>query len=614
MKEPIKNALPIVAAAYGEKFGIHVLFQGKQAKTDGKTIILPVAELNSPEDKAVMWGYLAHEAAHIRYTDFNVVASINHPIKHALLNIVEDIRIELCLAKAYPGTLNTINAVITYLVENKEIRYPKQDTPVNLLQMMCLLTLRLNCLKQRALTEIQQQVKTSMDKIFPLSFNQFLSKHFEEVPHLTSTQDALNWVNILLLNVMNLPDLTTHDDRTEDHKPNQTSTDTPSQSKQQSIPSNKLNSKQSHSDHDSNLGKNQQSESKIMGDETSIENNLKSSDRNSDFNHTSHNSTQVNSDSDLDLDNNSQISTRMALEKLASTIINADPSDIQADIFSKAANKLNKMAKNSEKRTIIDIGRVEVAKAHNGSGELNQLKIAQKESSLLRIRLRNWLVALQQTKPAPKQKGQRLITKRIGLSQAGETRIFEQHINKITPNADIHLLVDRSSSMNRTTTVNQTISRYCDIANQAALSLALALEGIVGISLAVTYFGKAGNHPALTTVLRPNELVTPNASKFYQYANGNTPMAEGIWFAVHDLLKLKGKRKIIIIITDGKPSSSEQTIEVINSCIENNFELIGIGIQEDYVKTLFNRSIVIDDPSRLKDSLFSLLQSTLQKH
>ncbi|SET23871.1 VWA domain-containing protein [Thorsellia anophelis] len=612
MKEPIKNALPIVAAAYGEKFGIHVLFQGKQAKTDGKTIILPVAELNSPEDKAVMWGYLAHEAAHIRYTDFNVVANINHPIKHALLNIVEDIRIELCLAKAYPGTLNTINAVITYLIANKEIRYPKQDTPVNLLQMMCLLTLRLHCLKQKALTEIQQQVKTSMDKIFPLSFNQFLSKHFEEVPHLTSTQDALNWVNILLLNVMNLPDLMAYDDRSEDHKTNKTPTDPQLQSKEQSVPSSESHSKQNHSKQNSNLGKNQQSETNIIGDRTSVENNRKSSEATCDLNNSVQNSTQMYSDSGKD--NKSQSTTRIALEKIASSIINADQKDIQEDLFSRAANKLNKMAKNSEKRTIIDIGRVEIAKAHNGLTELSQLKLAQKESSLLRIRLRNWLVALQQTKPAPKQKGQHLIPRRIGLSQAGETRIFEQHINKIAPNADIHLLVDRSSSMNRTTTVNQTISRYCDIANQAALSLALALEGIVGISLAVTYFGKAGNHPALTTVLRPNELVTPNASKFYQHANGNTPMAEGIWFAVHDLLKLKGKRKIIIIITDGKPSSTEQTMEVIKTCIDNNFELIGIGIREDYVKTLFNRSIVIDDPSRLKDSLFSLLQSTLQKY
>ncbi len=33
MNHPLKNALPIVAAAYGEKFGVKVLIQGQDAFT-----------------------------------------------------------------------------------------------------------------------------------------------------------------------------------------------------------------------------------------------------------------------------------------------------------------------------------------------------------------------------------------------------------------------------------------------------------------------------------------------------------------------------------------------------------------------------------------------------
>ncbi|MFC0179519.1 VWA domain-containing protein [Thorsellia kenyensis] len=606
MKTPIQNALPIVAAAYGEKFGIQVLFHGKQAKTDGKTIILPAVEINSPNDKAVMWGYLAHEAAHIRYTDFSLVAKINQPIKHALLNIAEDIRIELCLAKTYPGTLKTINAVITHLVESKEICYPKQDSPVNLLQMMCLLTLRLNCLKQTALAPIQKQVEDEMIKVFPEHFNQFLMAHFMKVPNLSSTQEALDWVNVLLSNVLSLPEQK-NEGYGSKHQHNKKIEPSISQSNSKSNDFDLPNSK-SNNDNETKQQSNQKRPSILPDEDKKYEMDNQIADQNPDS--PNHNSREDNYPS-LKSGNQHPKEVHKCFEKIASAIINAHPDDIQEDIFTKVANKINRVAKKSVKKSVVDISKVEIARAYNGKAELNSIKLAMKESSLLRLRLRNWLVSLQQTKPVPKQKGQRLMTKRLGLSQAGETRIFQQHTFKTAPNADIHLLVDRSSSMNRITNIHNTTRSYSDIANQAALSLALALEGIVGISLAVTYFGKAGNTPALTSVLRPNELVSTNASKFYQYANGNTPMAEGIWFAVHDLLKQKNKRKIIIVVTDGKPSCTEQALEIIKMCGENRFEIIGIGIQEEYVRTLFPHSIVINDPAQLKNELFKTLKNIL---
>jgi hypothetical protein len=37
----LERALPIVAAAYGEQFGVRVVLSGSDAMTDGKTIVLP---------------------------------------------------------------------------------------------------------------------------------------------------------------------------------------------------------------------------------------------------------------------------------------------------------------------------------------------------------------------------------------------------------------------------------------------------------------------------------------------------------------------------------------------------------------------------------------------
>lgn len=64
-KRTIYSALPIVAAAYGEKLGVKVAIGNDTAYTDGKTIVVPNIPDDYPNMDAV-WGYLAHEAAHVR--------------------------------------------------------------------------------------------------------------------------------------------------------------------------------------------------------------------------------------------------------------------------------------------------------------------------------------------------------------------------------------------------------------------------------------------------------------------------------------------------------------------------------------------------------------------
>ena len=90
----LSNALPIVAAAYGRKFGVSVQVGGDQAATDGQVIRLPAIQ-DDPTSKTLAWGYLAHEAGHIRHTDFSAWQSVtHHPLTKAITNILEDVRIE----------------------------------------------------------------------------------------------------------------------------------------------------------------------------------------------------------------------------------------------------------------------------------------------------------------------------------------------------------------------------------------------------------------------------------------------------------------------------------------------------------------------------------------
>ena len=109
----MRNALPIVAAALGRKFGVEVGMGGHEACTDGQRIQIPDVP-DDPASRDLAWGYLAHEAGHVRYTDFAVYeqAAREGPLQEILQNRIEDVRIERELARPYPGTRATIAAVL----------------------------------------------------------------------------------------------------------------------------------------------------------------------------------------------------------------------------------------------------------------------------------------------------------------------------------------------------------------------------------------------------------------------------------------------------------------------------------------------------------------------
>lgn len=74
----IINALPLVADALGRKYGVKVIIGGKKACTNGATIHLPALPVDSDETLLnAARGYIDHEAAHLRFTDFGALRSAN---------------------------------------------------------------------------------------------------------------------------------------------------------------------------------------------------------------------------------------------------------------------------------------------------------------------------------------------------------------------------------------------------------------------------------------------------------------------------------------------------------------------------------------------------------
>ena len=101
----ILNCLPLLASVLGEQYGVQVHIGGKTACTNGRVIYLPSLPVDcEPELLALARGFVDHEAAHIRHTDFDALQAANlDPVTFDLFSCLEDWRIEEKLSAIFPG-------------------------------------------------------------------------------------------------------------------------------------------------------------------------------------------------------------------------------------------------------------------------------------------------------------------------------------------------------------------------------------------------------------------------------------------------------------------------------------------------------------------------------
>lgn len=99
-----ESTLEKIGRIIGRSYNLEVLFEGNEAYTDGKRIVLPFFQSIDEEMKADLNGYLDHEAAHCLFTGFETLKKIKTRFHKEMLNAVEDVRIERLMQEEYPGT------------------------------------------------------------------------------------------------------------------------------------------------------------------------------------------------------------------------------------------------------------------------------------------------------------------------------------------------------------------------------------------------------------------------------------------------------------------------------------------------------------------------------
>jgi len=596
--QTLNNAFPIVAAALGNKFGVKVSVGGEDAYTTGDRIHLPALDTDDSNIKDVAWGYLAHEAAHVRFTDFGEFRNAaTSPLRKHIVNILEDIRIEKAMQEPYPGTKRTTEKVTEYLVQTDAYGFVTKDQephPASVLSQFLLFRLRHDVLGQKALSSLADSAESLLEDTFPAGAITRLFGLLSDVPSLRETRDCVRLAD-QILRMIQEEQVKAEEQARQQSQQQQSSS---SNAGGQSDPSDDAD-KDDQSDDSSSGTDDSQPNQSTQPDDADQSNTSDADDDNAD-----QQSGQGATSSHAGADDQSQDAEQLA--QILSSVLSAGQDDLPDDLFEAAQELLGQQPRNSYDSEVHLPQAMEPNRNPSiGNAILNR---ALSESGKIRASLQGLIQSSRYERPVNKRSGNRIDGRKLVRLSQGDSRVFERRTHKQAPNTALHLLVDASGSMNIRPNPNDQL-RLIDLAMDSAVALALALEGISGVNPAITRFPH-GDTDNVNPLLKHGQKVRLNASAFSAITNGGTPLHTALWYAAASVMATKEDRKVIMVLTDGEPDDYDAAKSVIRRCEATGIELVGVGICID-TSHLFDNSICINNVSDLRSELFRISKDLL---
>ena len=605
MTSALERALPIVAAAYGQQFGVKVILSGSDAYTNGESIVLPMlSDMRGMSD--VLFGYLAHEAAHIRDSNFAVIGLCNSAIEKSFLNIIEDIRIEGMMQELFPGTVETLTAMHEYVLDsNMSPPAMAEDNEGTQLHQYLLHRLYSEFLGREAEREYYEASDLVVRETFPEGFftrlDVLLNKY---MPKLKDSRDCLMLARRIL---QSLSDAEEEERQNREQAQNQKS-----QQPDTDADANPDGSSDSADDADSDGGKSDGSDD---ADDTGDSGDSNTKDGNDSGDAADQDDTQGNqgnessqdansgdSSSSQDSDENPDGSSDTGGAGASAHSRVMEESDLPEDIVSALRGDLTEKATGDN----VDCGSFtldsdSVGDTTQNSGDISSLHEGILSSSVIRARLVGLLQAQSRQKEFLDRRGQRVDGGRLAKLLVGDLRVFSNREETKRADTAVHVLLDASGSM----------QHIQDIANQAAVSLALAVSSIPQCDIAVSMFpGKGG---AVSPMINRGQPVRVNLGRCAVRSSGGTPLAEAMLYGARELATSRRERKVMIVITDGEPNYGS-SVKYMLKLIEPHVDVYAIGINSTAVSDYFKKHSVINSVAELQAALFSIAGRFLDLH
>ncbi|ODT95330.1 MAG: hypothetical protein BGO50_16185 [Rhodanobacter sp. 67-28] len=214
----------------------------------------------------------------------------------------------------------------------------------------------------------------------------------------------------------------------------------------------------------------------------------------------------------------------------------------------------------------------------------------------LRMRLVREMQSIADGEVTVGTRGRRLSGGHLARVGVADGRIFRTVDEEVEVNTAVCLLEDVSGSMD---------GEPIELASKALYATTRAMEGIDGVNVAAATF------PGFYVVKPFGVKSGLVRDRFNLDSHGGTPMAQGITLARRMLTATPERRKMLIVITDGRPDSRPATEVAILAAQAAGIEIYGLGIKVNAGEGLFPTWLTIKSVAELPYTMIGLLRERL---
>ena len=193
----------------------------------------------------------------------------------------------------------------------------------------------------------------------------------------------------------------------------------------------------------------------------------------------------------------------------------------------------------------------------------------------------------------------RIDARRLTRAVMGDRRIFRETKHRTLPFPAVTVLLDMSGSM-------------CGIAHLARQTMVTVAETNAMLNVKTELIAFQRLEPAILLKGFDEPLNNKVKGRIGSlYANGGTPTAEALWIAGNRLMAQKEERRLLLLVTDGRPNDHEAALRVAGMIERSPIELYGLSIMGDYTKTFITHSSVIKRSEDIADAVLSAIRQRI---
>ena len=592
----VRNA-QIMTNVMTPKGDVKVLVKGGTAYTDHKVIVIPRGDFSDEGFVRLVKGLVDHECGHINFTQEGSMPEAHKRSKLTakFFNIIEDVRMESCVMKAFPGCeynlLDTVKEAI-----NREWFAEPQDgaKPVSLVQSYVLYRGRSEFLGQYPVAKFAQVAEEQLAQSFGSEFALKLCEIVDQIPQLKTSREALGLANQVI-------------DMLEEELDEQETKDEQQQAEGDSSNNPPSDSDDESSDTDSD-GSGQSQSSDKSGDPSDSDDDSNGQSSKSDSNESAEDedgdSTGDTDESDDDA-NEGDLTAKEKAKQLAE-MLDADDDDLMDDLHEKIQDALSEDAQQAQKECraagegdVQEVGRFHV------NGNLDKTDAIAASRSITPP-LKRLLMDKNRHDVRYQKRGSRLSNAKLTSVATGNYNVFQHDIISKSPNTAVSILVDRSYSMGDPAGNGKSL---IDVANECTYALSHTMERLKGVSTEVTYypFGYCLH------LAKSFKETTANCFDRFRVTNDNgTPTGEAIATAMRSLLLQSAEKKILFVITDGEAQDENTVRESIMKAKACGVQVVGIGIGTGFLAGFEGAGFVsVSHVSELHVAIKEIFQQSL---